>query len=983
MFEPSDTPRIFAQDPGVDFPRTVVEGLRARMAGAPPEAMARVTVFVNTTRMRRRMLDLFDEGSAGLLPRIRLVTELGQDAAMADLPPAISPLRRRLELSTLIAKLLEQDPSLAPRASIYPLADSLANLMDEMQGEGVSPQKLHELDVSHHSEHWSRSLAFVQLVEQFFGDKNGVEPDLEARQRRVIERLVTLWQKEPPEDPIIVAGSTGSRGATRLFMEMVAKLPQGAVILPGFDFDLPQAVWDKMKIPLTASDHPQYRYRSLMQSLEIDRTRIALWHDTAPPAPRRNAFVSLALRPAPVTDQWQAEAPAFMGIEEATEALTLIEAPSRRAEASAIALIIRQAAEAGREAALITPDRNLTRQVTAALDRWGIIPDDSAGRPLPLSAPGRLLRHVAQLRGQKVTSVDLLTLLKHPLVHSGEARNEHLRLTRDLELTALRGAMPYPNAEELVAWAGEQEDRLAWCHWIGELLGGLKADGDTALMDHVKQTISVTEQLCGGSRSAGSGGLWDREPGREALRIVAELEREAPHGGDMNATEFRDLFEAVLNRGEVRDINEPHPTIKIWGTLEARVQGVDLAILAGLNDGVWPESPGADPWMNRDMRHQAGLLLPDRQIGLSAHDFQQAIGIGSVVLTRSLRDDEAETVPSRWINRITNLMDGMSDAGKTSLEAMRDRGRDWLLQAALLDAPKEREHKRPLELRPSPHPPVDAQPKKLSFTDVKHLIRDPYAIYAKRVLRLRPLDPLHQSPDAAQRGTAIHEVMERFVADRGDGETIDVQQERLLQIAREVFEEQAPWPAARLVWLAKFERALDVFLEDEAVRRSEASETLTERDGSAEFGSPKVTLYGRADRIDRLNTGYLAIYDYKTGQLPTPKQQNAFDKQLLLEALVARYGGFEGVAQAETAKVAYIGLGASSKTAPVEITSDRLDDIETEFVSILAGFASGERGYTARRVVFRSESHEGAYDHLSRFGEWDHGDEPNAREVGR
>ncbi|MEJ2023344.1 MAG: double-strand break repair protein AddB, partial [Maritimibacter sp.] len=519
MFETSPKPRLFAVPPGVDFPRAVVDGLRERFRDQPPEALARVTLYVNTRRMQRRMISLFDEGAAVLLPRIRLITDLGQDAAFADLPPAVSPLRRRLELAEVISQLLDAQPDLAPRAAIYDLADSLAGLMDEMQGEGVSPEVLRNLDVSDLSGHWQRSLTFLDAISRYFGDDSEDSPDVEARQRRVITRLTELWHEAPPQDPIIVAGSTGSRGATQMFMRAVARLPQGAVILPGFDFDMPAPVWNKLEDALTGEDHPQFRFARLMRAL----------------------------------DQWQVEGPKFAGIESATAGMSLIEAPSPRAEASAIALILREAAETGTSAALITPDRVLTRQVSAALDRWRIEPDDSAGRPLPLTAPGRLLRQVAELLGTKITGPDLLALLKHPLTNTGsDARGEHLRHTRDLELEALREDMPYPTPEALMVWAEQREDRRDWAVWVGSILGEFAQTGTRPLTEHVAHVLAVAEHLCAGPVGEGSGELWEKPAGREARKVCDELIREAPYGGSFAPADFRDLFASVLNRGEVR-----------------------------------------------------------------------------------------------------------------------------------------------------------------------------------------------------------------------------------------------------------------------------------------------------------------------------------------------------------------------------------------------------------------------------------------------
>jgi ATP-dependent helicase/nuclease subunit B len=350
-------PRLFALPPGANFPRELVDGLIERMARHPPEAMARVEIYLNTTRMRRRVIDLFQTRGARLLPRLRLITDLADQPGLA-LPQAVSPLRRRLELAQLIAALLDAQPDLAPRHALYDLADSLANLMQEMHVEGLHPNALASLDVSNHAAHWARTQAFLGIVAQFF-DSN-VAPESEARQRMAIDLLSQRWADTPPPHPILIAGSTGSRGTTLRLMDLVARLPQGALVLPGFDFEMPTAVWDRMDDALTSEDHPQFRFRRLTDRMGLTHEDVKPWRTTAPPAPARNALVSLALRPAPVTDQWLTDGPNLPDLGLATRDLTLIEAPSTRIEALAIALILRQAAADGQTAALISPDRTLT-----------------------------------------------------------------------------------------------------------------------------------------------------------------------------------------------------------------------------------------------------------------------------------------------------------------------------------------------------------------------------------------------------------------------------------------------------------------------------------------------------------------------------------------------------------------------------------------------------------------------------------------------
>ncbi|HEY9020185.1 MAG TPA: double-strand break repair protein AddB [Paracoccaceae bacterium] len=977
MFDSTDKARVFGLPPGVDFPKALVQGLMTRHAGHPPDALARVQLIVNTRRMARRIRDLFDAGPALLLPRIQLVTDLGDHADLARIAPAVSPLRRRLEISQLVARLLDSQPDLAPRASLYDLSDSLANLLDEMQGEGVSPDVIRALDVTDQSGHWARAQQFLGIVQQFF-DGSSDSPDREARQRRVIEGLIARWDLNPPQHPVIVAGSTGSRGTTRLLMSAVARLPQGAIVLPGFDFDMPDQAWSDLNEALTAEDHPQFRFRLLMRDMELEPSDIQRWSDLPPPCPPRNAVMSLALRPAPVTDQWLSEGPALRDIPDGFANVTLVEAPSLRTEAMAIALRLRQAAEEGITAALITPDRMLTRQVTAALDRWNILPDDSAGTPLNLSPPGRFLRHVAALFQHRLTAEALITLLGHPLTHTGANRGTHLRLTRELELSIRRYGPPFPDAARLRAWAAarKQADAADWIEWVISCFIDKCDPGEKPLQDRCVAHVTLAEKIAQGGEGEGTGTLWEEKPGREARRVVDMLRQEAGFGGEMDATDYADLFGAILSGAEVRDRDAPHPRILIWGTLEARVQGADLVILGGLNEGSWPEMPSPDPWLNRRMRHDAGLLLPERRIGLSAHDFQQAIAAPEVWLTRSIRSDDAQTVASRWLNRMMNLLDGLPDqGGPTALRKMRERGGAWLNRVAQLETPIRQKP----AVRPSPRPPVTARPKQLSVTEIKRLIRDPYAIYARHVLGLRPLDSLMQAPDALLRGIVTHDVLETFIKTvRDDPDSLT--EDRLMTLAEAILAQNVPWPEMRVLWKTRLARAAPWFVSSEKDRRAAALPILFEQKGAAELPELGFTLTVKADRIDQDDTGALHIYDYKTGSLPSKDEQRYFDKQLLLEAAMAERGAFLGLDPAPVAKAAYIGVGSTRKEQLAPLDEEPPEKVWQEFAALIRAYSSPKQGYTSRRAVFK-EADKGDYDQLARFGEWDATQDPTPEDL--
>ncbi|MYM55339.1 double-strand break repair protein AddB [Thalassovita mangrovi] len=976
MFDPSK-PRIFGIPSGSDFPKVLVEGLMQRHGDAPPEDLARATLMVNTRRMARRIRDLFDAGPALLLPRIGLVTDPAMGRVLPDIPDAVSPLRRRLEVAQLVSRLLDSQPDLAPRASLYDLSDSLAALMDEMQGEGVAPDVLRNLDVSDESGHWKRALNFLDIVQHYFEDSIDA-PDSETRARMIVTALTGDWAANPPQTPLIVAGSTGSRGTTMLLMKAVAKLPQGAIVLPGFDFDMPLSGWDDLDDALAAEDHPQYRFRKLMNELGIGPQDVQPWTDTPAPCPPRNRLLSLALRPAPVTDRWLEEGPQLQDLDQACADLTVIEAQSQRDEALAIALRLRRAADEGITAALITPDRMLTRQVTSALDRWGIVPDDSAGTPLQLSPPGRFLRHVSALFHRKLTSESLLTLLMHPLTHSGGERGPHLLLTRELELHIRRTGMPFPDPVQMRAWAAviDRPMAVAWMEWLIENFIDKDTGGEIALTDHVERHMILAEAIANGSAPSGDSALWSGDSGLAAQGVVATLSGEAEHGGILSASDYADMFGAILSQGEVRNPDEPHPKILIWGTLEARVQGADLVILGGLNEGSWPEMPNPDPWLNRRMRHDAGLLLPERRIGLSAHDFQQAAGAPQVWMTRSVRSDDAETVPSRWLNRMTNLLNGLpGQGGDVALAGARARGDEWLALARKLEEPGT----TPAAPRPSPRPPVASRPNRLSVTEIKRLIRDPYAIYARHVLRLRPLDPLMRAPDALLRGIVTHSVLERFIHEcRADPAALTAQ--RLNEIADTVLAQNVPWPDIRALWAARIGRIADWFVASEKERQARAVPTYFEEKGEVGIDGIDFTLVGKADRIDMDDMGRAHIYDYKTGAPPSAKQQRIFDKQLLLEAAMISRGGFPDIGLADVAEATFIGLGSKPAEVAAPLEDEPVEQVWDKFETLIQSYFQPEQGYTARRALFK-DSDISDYDQLSRFGEWDVTSEPEPEDL--
>jgi len=309
------------------------------------------------------------------------------------------------------------------------------------------------------------------------------------------------------------------------------------------------------------------------------------------------------------------------------------------------------------------------------------------------------------------------------------------------------------------------------------------------------------------------------------------------------------------------------------------------------------------------MHAALGLPLPERTVGLSAHDFLCGACRPRVLLTRAARAEGAPTVASRWLVRLETLLTGI-DAGD-AWQAAKDRGARHLAAARALTTP---DRDVPRAERPRPSLPQGRRLETISVTDVEALIRDAYGVYAKRILDLKPLEPLGRPPDARERGNVLHKIVESFVRATLDWPGIDAARAIFAETVDLVLAEHVPWPDLARAWRARAARFQDWFLEAEDARRATGRPVALERAGqmAVDLPSGPVTLTAKADRIDVQHDGRARIYDYKSGAVPTDKQiKEGLNQQIHLQAAILAAGGFEDLAAMECAGGGYIGLKGS------------------------------------------------------------------------
>lgn len=883
--------------------------------------LARLTLLLPSRRAMRIVTEAFIRLSDGglLLPRMAVVGDLDIDETLGPLldplgagtqiPPAADPVRRWLRLADILREVMGDRAPHGP--SLLRQAFETGRTMDRLLAEGIGPDELLSERVigivGDQSEHWRgsvRDFATVQVIWQAELSARG-EVDAATRRNLLFDHAARRWRENPPPNPVVAAGVTGASPGLARLLRVISELPRSAVILPDLDLGLDAEVWAGLGVagapeeadgpPFGRNDavtHPQYHLKLLLNRMGVARGEVQPWHRAgiaaAPPA-RSRAISSLFLPPA-ASASWvdlPAERRRLSGVR-------LMETAHPGEEAQAIAILIRQAlAEPERRVALITPDRGLAGRVVAHLRRWGIEADDTAGQPLPQTAAGRVLLLLAEVAAQDAAPVPLLALLEHPLVRTGERRPAWLEHARGLEL-ALRGPRPAPGLLPLQAAArlAKRESGAAIADWWAEveavLVPLLEPSAELPLALAFDRLCAAAEELCGVT-------LWAGADGRALAAFVEELREAAREVGTTIA--LRDLpavLRDAMDRVAVRPPWGGHPRVVLYGLLEARMSRADLVICGGLTEGSWPARSAPDALLPPAVLRALGVPGAEFRIGLAAHDLASALGAAEVVLSHARRDEGGPVIASRFVLRVRALL-GELAGNHEELEAVR-------LARAIDDAPPA-----PAYPRPVPRPTAAQRDVGIAVTALDRLRGDPYQFYASAILNLRSLDPIDADATPAWKGTAVHRILDRWHKAGGKpGE--------LLALAEAELDTMSAHPLMRGLWRPRVLAGLE-WIDAEITRLRDAegrAVLVSEAEGEMLFEG--VRIHGRADRIDRLESGALAVVDYKTGQPPTGTMVEAgFALQLGLIGLIARAGGFQNVS-GEAEKFEYWSLGKSDKS---------------------------------------------------------------------
>jgi ATP-dependent helicase/nuclease subunit B len=907
-------------------------------------------------------------GKALLLPRIIALGNIDEAGLLLStgfsLPPAIAATRRQALLANLILALKGEGGAPQKPHAAWMLAAELASLLDEADYAEVDlAATLPKLVEGELAAHWQKTLLFLRIVTHAWPAhlREQVQTNPAGRLRGMIRAQAQAWQERPPNHRVWMVAAEGNPAIAEM-ARVVAGLPEGLLVLPGYDPAPDKFAWAALE-----DTHPQAGIARLLAEIGARRSEVLALPALTPGVPEgRGALLSRALLPAAALGEWQA--PAVLDI----DGITRLETRDEAQDALAIAMILRDALERpGTTAALITPDRGLAARVASALKRFGITADDSAGEPLAETPPAVFLRLLARAAASDYAPLPLLSLLKHPLAAGGLPAGQFRVWGRRLEMRALRGPRPGPGFDGIkYRLENESQGLKDFTDRLELLLRPLAFPESVSPAAALRLLAEAGEALAQTDALPGAAVLWAGDAGIALSELFSEMFTALAELPDMARADLPDLLDAILAGAVVRRprVKDGHPRIAIWGIQEAALQSVDLAVLGGLVEGVWPAPAEPGPWLSRPMRKAAGLPSPEQKISQAAHGFfSLGCACRELVLAAPARRERAPAVPARWLTRLDAMLAG------AGLALPRHEAAGW---AAQLDVPEKRERRLP----PYPRPPAAVRPKKLSISDIGTLMADPYAIYARKILNLRELKELDEESDQSMFGEIVHEGLAAFFGADKDGCARPGAAAVLTTALQSAMRAKRPRAALEAWWAARLARIAAFVVGVEQARRAAfgiPQALLHEQKGELSLPGGFV-LNGRADRIERAADGSVSLIDYKTGIVPAAAAVEAGTApQLPLEAVMAEAGVFGEDFCAAVTELAYFKLSgraeAGEETRLFKGKPDKLREVieaaGAALTDLFDKFADESMAYLAAPHPARTNKYD-AYAGISRRAEW-------------
>lgn len=843
-----------------NFLQNIIKGAKEKI---DPSLFSKTIILLPSHRSCRELERiLLSEYDDVMIPKIIPIASLEESLSfeifedLNTIPKSITYTEAKFLLANLIKDKTRIDDAKA--SDHLNIAGGLMKLIMKFEKEDMPIYNIDKAFLGDHPIHIEKILNHLQVISsawpKLLSKLNVVTPI--TRRNLFIKKLIKKWEELPPSYPIIIAGSTGTFRTTQMLLNSVSKLKNSFVILQGVDHlkNFEDTHFDET--------HPSFQLNLLLKDLQAQVRHIESWYTESLTSSQYN-FASILFKKE-YTDIARSKI--------SDQNIEYIECASLQEEANLISIKVRETLEFGhKNIGIISNNKSLRMRLKSTLELWNIDSECSDGIPITSTPQIKFIFSIFRVVHENFTPISLLTLLTNELnILDHESRNS----VSKLEIKYLRGIRKYRNISELIQKAKNNGD-----HDITILLektANYLKPVFNILNSKSFKIQSLLNILIQTSEDMSSQEIWSGDIGEKVHEIIHLILQTIPEENKINLDEFEIILSEVFREYSVYSKLNINKRVSILSPIESRLLSFDYTILSGLNEKSWPETPEIDPWLSTAFYKQLKISSPHTAIGQSANDFLSLLNQDKLLITRSINDNNSPQIPSRWITKL-ELWFKAADI----LDKIKPTESSLKTFAKNLHAPESFVKYS----APSPKPEINLRPSKLSVTQIEKLMRDPYSVYASKILKLKPLEKLDKMPDQLEFGNFIHATLDLF---HKSSKNLEPQNylDTILQIGNQLLADMISNPVIHKIWQPRFYKIAAWVAEYETnIRNTKTVET--EVIYSMVIGK-NFTLTAKADRIEYdIQTNTISVLDFKTGSIPTNEDvRKGFSPQLTLEALL-------------------------------------------------------------------------------------------------
>jgi|GEM_PF-2463366 len=879
-----------------NFLQNIIKGLKERVE---PSLFSKAIILLPSHRSCRELERiLVSDYKDVMIPKIIPIASLEENLSfeifesLNAIPKSITYTKAKFLLADLIKNKTKSDDM---KASDYlNIASGLMKLIMKFEKEDIPISNIDKAFTGDHPIHIEKILNYLQVI------SNGWPKLLSTldivtqitRRNLFIKKLIKKWEELPPSYPIIIAGSTGTFRTTQMLVQSISKFKNSFVILQGVDS---LKYFEDQSID---ESHPSFQLNLLLKNLGAQLKDIESWYTERITSSKYN-FASILFKKEHITIP-RSEIP--------DQNIEYIECISLQEETNLISIKIRELLEFGhKNIGIISNNKSIRIRLKNTLKLWDIESECSDEMAINSTSQIKLILSIFRVVHENFTPITLLTLLTNELhVLDHDLKNS----ISNLEIKYLRGIRKYRNISDLIQKAKNNGDNDI-VTLLEKTLNYLKPLFNT-LNSKSHKLKSLIHILIKVSEDISAQEIWSDDIGEKVHKIIHSILEDIPEENKINLDEFETIFSEVLREHNVSSKLNINKRVSILSPIESRLLSFDYTILAGLNEKSWPETPETDPWLSATFYNQFKIASPHIAIGQSANDFLSLLQQDNVLITRSINDNNAPQIPSRWLTKIELWFQaaGILNKLKSSVSPLKILAKNLYTPESFVKYSA-----------PTPKPEINLRPSKLSVTQIEKLMRDPYSVYALKILKLKPLEKLDKTPDQLEFGNFIHKVLDDFSRSSKNLEPQNYL-DTILQIGDQLLADMISNPVMHKIWQPRFYKIAAWIAEYEInIRKTKTVET--EVTYSMVIGKD-FTLIAKVDRIEydsKANT--VSILDFKTGTIPTNEDiKNGFSPQLTLEALLIE----ENHQNLHVSDMTYIQLASGKRLG--QITKVQGDEIQ-------------------------------------------------------